>query len=123
MSLARVAGLGVTGAGFEFVPSPVSACPTPPFDLLPGLSCNLGVAWTGTPAGAAGAELLVAMEGSTGDLRVPLAVAEDASLRTNEGGSGGALHGLWWLGLALAAGVLRGSPTGHGTPRRSRRAQ
>jgi cytochrome c553 len=122
-AVARVAGLGVTGAGFEVVPSPVSACPTPPFDLLPGLSCNLGVAWAGTPAGAAEAELLVATGGGAGDLRVPLAVAEDVSLRTNEGGSGGALHGLWWLSLALAAGVLRGSPPGHGTRRRSRRAR
>lgn len=108
---ARVSSLGVVGAGFELVPSTAAACPAVPFDLLPGLSCTLGVTWAGTAAGAAGADLLVALEDGAGELRVPLAVSEDPLLKTNNGGSGGAVHGLWWLGLALAAGLLRGAPS------------
>ena len=106
---ARVAGLGVSGAGFQTVTSAVSACPEPPFDLLPGLSCNLGIQWTGTAAGAAGSTLRVTTGEDGAELRVPLTVAEDPLLRTNEGGGGGAVYGLWWLGLACAAGLLRRS--------------
>ena len=106
---ARVAGLGVSGAGFQLVNSSVSACPEPPFDLLPGLSCNLGIQWTGSAAAAAGATLRVTTGEDGAELRVPLTVAEDPLLRTNEGGSGGALYGLWWLGLACAALMLHRS--------------
>ena len=106
---ARVAGLGVSGAGFQTVTSAVSACPEPPFDLLPGLSCNLGIQWTGTAAGAAGSTLRVTTGEDGAELRVPLTVGEDPLLRTNEGGGGGAVYGLWWLGLACAAGLLHRS--------------
>lgn len=106
---ARVAGVGVSGAGFQTVTSAVSACPEPPFDLLPGLSCNLGIQWTGTAAGAAGSTLRVTTGEDGAELRVPLTVAEDPLLRANEGGGGGAVYGLWWLGLACAAGLLHRS--------------
>ena len=106
---ARVASLSVSGVGFRTATSAVTACPEPPFDLLPGLSCNLDIQWTGTASGAAESTLRL-MTGEDGaDLRVPLTVAEDPLLRTNEGGSGGAVHGLWWLGLACAAGLLHRS--------------
>jgi hypothetical protein len=106
---ATVAGLAVSGAGFRAVTSAVSACPEPPFDLLPGLSCNLSIEWAGTAAGAAGSTLRVTTGEDGAELRVPLAVAEDPLLRTNEGGGGGAVYGLWWLGLACAAGLLHRS--------------
>lgn len=103
----RVAGAGVAGAGFQLLESADNACPPPPFDLLPGLSCTLGVAWSGTAEGSAGAELVVNLEDGAGELRTALAVTEDPSARTNEGGAGGAMQWPALLGLGWAAWLLR----------------
>jgi hypothetical protein len=102
---ARVTGVTLAGPGYVLSPGTSGSCPAPPFDLLPGLSCTVGVAWAGTPSGASGSALVVSVEGAA-DLRVALEVAEDPALRRNEGGGGGAAFGLWWLALAGAAGLL-----------------
>lgn len=111
---ARVASVGIAGAGFQLVPAGANACPPPPFELLPGLPCLLGVAWSGTAEGATGADLVVSLEDGAGELRTALAVAEDPSARTNVGGAGGAMQWPALIGLGWAAWLLRRRDRGHG---------
>lgn len=125
-AMARVASAGIAGAGFQLVPAGANACPPPPFELLPGLPCFLGVAWSGTAEGATGADLVVSLDDGAGELRTALAVAEDPSARTNVGGAGGAMPWPALIGLGWAAWMLRrrdrgrghGSPQSHSTAKR-----
>jgi hypothetical protein len=111
---ARVASVGIAGAGVQLVPAGANACPPPPFELLPGLPCILGVGWTGTAEGATGADLVVSLEDGAGELRTALAVAEDPSARTNVGGAGGAMSWPALIGLGWAAWLLRRRDHGQG---------
>lgn len=99
----RIDALGITGTAFSFSASAADACGGEPRVLLPGESCEIGLAWDGSAGGALGGQLIASSTASFG-ASVPLLVREDPAQRSNAGGGGGALHWAWLLLAALLAG-------------------
>lgn len=102
-------GIGLQGSAFGLQRPGRDGCLDEGFDLLPGQGCAVDVLWTAGLDVRFGGELQVAVEGEDQPRRVPLAVAEPASARSNQG-AGGALDPVALTGLCLlvaALGALR----------------
>ena len=101
----HVQSIALPGSAFTLRTPGPDACPAEAFDLLPGQSCQVEVSWTGSAAGAAGAQLVATSDDAWGGADVPVTVSESPASRSNVGAGGGAVGSSAWL-LALAAAAL-----------------
>ena len=111
----KIDALGIEGTAFSFTVLAADACGGEPRVLLPGESCEIGLAWDGSAGGALGGRLIASSTASFG-AAVPLLVREHPAQRSNVGsGGGGALHWAWLLlAIALAGGRALRSKSPHG---------
>ncbi len=101
----HVQSISLQGTAFTLRAPGPGACPAESFDLLPGQTCQVELGWTGSAAGAAGAQLVATGDDAWGAAAVPVTVSESPAARSNAGAGGGAVGSPVWV-LALAAAVL-----------------
>jgi hypothetical protein len=86
----RVSRVGVSPAGFASInPGAPNACATAPFELAPGASCELALAWSGAAEPASGT-LEIVSDASPASTSVPLQADRSVGAATagNQGGGG-----------------------------------
>lgn len=109
----RVLAVRVAAGSFALDVARTQPCQTAPFDLMPGQSCRVAVAWSNAAAGAETGSVEIDTNATAQPLAVPLAAAREAGVMTNVGAGGCSIAGrdgtpdpTLWLLVALALSVL-----------------
>jgi MYXO-CTERM domain-containing protein len=117
----RIDAIRVASGSFALGTAATQACQAAPFDLMPGQSCRLAVAWSSNAAGSESGALEVDSSAHAVAMSVPLTATRETSAALASGGGmsnagaggcsivgrDGAADPTLWLLVALALVVLR----------------
>lgn len=106
----QVTALRVATGSFTIAPAPANGCPATPFDLLPGQSCALSVAWSNTAPGAEAGSVEIDTSAAATPLVVPLQAMREAPAGL-DGGTPTGLSNAGAGGCSIAQGDSLADPT------------